>query len=64
MENKKLTKGVDKIICGVCSGIAEYFNVDPTIIRIIYLILFFFYGVGIIPYFICALLMPNNNQKY
>ena len=58
--NKRLTKGNDKIIGGVCSGIAEYLDLDPTLIRIVWLLLIFTYGIGIIPYFLCWLIIPNN----
>ena len=60
MENKRLTKGKDKLLCGVCSGLAEYCNIDPTIMRIIWIILTCCYGVGILPYIICALIIPKD----
>ena len=60
MENKRLTKGKDKLLYGVCSGLAEYCNIDPTIMRIIWIILTCCYGVGILPYIICALIMPKD----
>lgn len=61
--NKKLHKSnKDKKIFGVCGGIAEYFDVDPTIIRIIWGILAFIYGTGIILYFICAFAMPDDEE--
>lgn len=53
----------NKIIAGVCSGIAEYFEVDPTIVRIIWL-LSIFAGFGIIAYIICWLVMPEKNTGY
>lgn len=59
---KRLTKSsTDKMISGVCGGIAEYFGVDPTLVRIGYLI-FTFAGVGspILLYFILAVIMPEN----
>lgn len=62
MENKRLYKSdVNCMICGVCGGIAEYFNIDPTLIRIIWVILSCFYGAGILAYFICAVIMPKSN---
>ena len=59
---KKLKKSAtNKTICGVCGGIGEYFNVDPTIIRIIWVILSFgSVGFGIILYFIVAVIIPND----
>lgn len=47
---------------GVCGGIAEYFDIDPTIIRIAWAILSVFYGAGIIAYLICALCMPKKSE--
>lgn len=58
---KKLTKSSQNAkISGVCAGIAEYFGVDPTLVRVGYLI-FTFVGVGspILLYFILALIMPE-----
>ena len=52
---KRLSRSANnKIIAGVCGGIAEYFNIDPIIIRIIWL----FSGAGIILYIILAVILP------
>ena len=59
---KKLTKGTDSQIAGVCSGIAEYFNIDPLIIRVIWGIAAFLYGTGIIAYFVCAFVFPKKSE--
>ncbi len=48
----------DRIIAGICSGIAKYFEIDPAIVRIIFLLLFFFKGIGIIAYFIMWIVIP------
>ncbi len=55
----------NKMICGVCGGIADYFNIDPTIIRLIMVALILFgFGTGIIIYIIAAIVMPfGSNQK-
>ena len=42
IEKKLLKSAVNRMICGVCGGIGEYFNVDPTVIRLIWVILSFF----------------------
>lgn len=56
---KRLYKSVDnRKICGVCGGIGEYFNIDPTLIRIIWAILACT-GTGIIAYLVCAIIMPD-----
>ncbi len=50
----------DKKIMGVCGGIAEYFNIDSTLVRIIWVVLSCFYGMGVLAYIICALVMPQK----
>lgn len=57
---KKLTKSSDRKLCGVCAGIAEYFNIDPTIIRVIWVIYTLLIGAGLFAYIICAIIMPNK----
>lgn len=58
---KKLTRSQkDKKIFGVCGGIAEYFDIDPTIIRILWVIAIFLCGTGILAYLIAALIMPKG----
>lgn len=58
---KKLTKSNNKMLAGVCSGIAEYFNVDTTIVRVAYACLDIFSGAfpGLILYIILCVIMPN-----
>ena len=59
MSEKKLVKGEKKIF-GVCSGIANYFDCDPTIVRILFLVLLLGYGAGLCLYLIAAIVMPNE----
>ena len=60
-EPKKLTRSkTDKKLFGVCGGFAKYLDVDPTILRVIWLFLVLFGGGGILLYLICALLMPEE----
>lgn len=59
MSEKRLVKG-EKKIAGVCSGVANYFGWDPTLVRIGVVCLTLFYGVGLIPYIVAALVMPNE----
>ena len=59
MPNKKLRKSRDKKIWGVCGGIAEYLDMDPTVVRIIWLVLVLGCGTGLLAYIIAALLMPD-----
>lgn len=56
---KKLYKSkIDRKICGVCGGIGEYFSVDPTLIRVLFVI-FALSGTGILAYIIAAIIMPE-----
>lgn len=57
MEKQLYKSATNRKICGVCGGIGEYFNVDPTLIRIIWAILACT-GTGIIAYLACAI-MPD-----
>ena len=60
-KNKKLyLSDTDKKLFGVCGGLAEYFDIDSTLIRVGYVILVFAFGTGILAYFICALCMPKK----
>lgn len=59
MEMKRLYRSKnDRMICGVCGGIAEYFNIDPTLIRLAF-VLFGLSGSGILAYFVAAVIMPD-----
>ena len=60
--NKRLTKSTNKTLCGVLGGIADYFDLDPTIVRIGYAALTVFSAgfPGIILYFIMAMIVPEN----
>ena len=62
--NKRLFKSeTDKKICGVCGGIAGYFSIDPTIIRLAWILFTVLGGSGIIAYIIAALVMPAENVQ-
>ncbi len=61
---KKLYRSSNRIFAGVCGGIAEYLNVDPTLIRVIYAVLSMFTAAfpGLLLYIILMILMPNYDQ--
>ncbi len=64
METKRLYKSKNKMLCGVCSGVAEYFNVDPTLIRLIVVFLCFAgVGTGLIAYIVAAIVMPEKPDQ-
>ncbi|HEY6102998.1 MAG TPA: PspC domain-containing protein [bacterium] len=55
----KLQKGRNRILLGVAGGIAEYFKIDPVIVRVIFILLVFANGLGVLLYALLALLMPK-----
>ena len=64
MEPKRLYRSkMNRTICGVCGGIAEYFNIDPTIVRLGGVLLACIsFGTGVLAYFIAAVIIPDNPQ--
>ena len=65
MEKKRLYKSrKNKMIGGVCGGLAEYFNMDPTIVRIIAALLCLLKGAGLIVYIIACLVMPYDDEDF
>lgn len=59
---KKLYKSIsDKKLCGVCGGVAEYFELDPTLIRLAWVAFTILGGSGILAYIIAAIVMPTEN---
>lgn len=58
MEPKRLFRSnSNKVICGVCGGVADYLNIDPTVIRLLWVI-FGITGFGVLAYIIAAIIMP------
>ena len=66
MSGKKLyrTEGPDAKLFGVCGGIAEFFGIDPTIVRIAAAVLVFFGGLSLWVYIVAALVMPKKSDVY
>lgn len=61
MESKRLYKSAtNRVLCGVCGGIGEYFNVDPTLIRLIFIVLLFIAGSSLLAYIIAAIIIPEE----
>ena len=52
----------NRIICGVCGGIAEYFQIDPTIVRLLLIAFTMLGGSGILAYLIAAVIIPEAND--
>ncbi len=61
IQNKRLAKSrTDRKICGVCGGLAEYLNLDPTLIRLLWLLLVLVAGSGVLAYIVAAIVMPEE----
>lgn len=62
--NKRITKSKnDKVLCGVCGGLAEYFNVDPTLVRLGFALFTIAGGGGVLGYIIAALIIPEGEDN-
>ena len=62
MSKKLYRSRKDRKISGVCAGIAEYFDIDPTIVRLGWIMAVFCLGGGIVAYIIAALVMPEARE--
>lgn len=58
MKKKLYRSETDKKIAGVCGGIAEYLNIDSTVVRLICVLMILGYGAGLLAYIIAAIVMP------
>jgi phage shock protein C len=62
-ERKLYRSQVNKMLGGVCGGLAEYFRIDPTLVRLVWVILCFFGGVGILVYVAALIIVPPNPDQ-
>jgi len=53
----------NKIIAGICGGIGEYLNIDPTIVRVLWILFSLMGGSGIIAYILCLFVIPQDNPN-
>ena len=60
MEKKLYKSSKNKMLDGVCAGIAEYFNIDPTLVRVGAVVVTALGGAGILAYIIAAIVMPRD----
>ncbi|MGL6198734.1 MAG: PspC domain-containing protein [Lachnospiraceae bacterium] len=61
MDQKRLYRSrTNRMLCGVCGGVGEYFNIDPTLVRLGFVLLVFWWGTGILAYFIAAVIVPDE----
>ena len=59
MEKKLYRSAQNKKLAGVCGGIAEYFNIDPTVVRLVWILVSLFVGFGLLAYIIALIVMPQ-----
>lgn len=63
-ERKRLYKSRNnKMICGVCAGIADYFNIDPSIVRVLWAVLALAAGTGVLAHIACAIILPEGDTE-
>ena len=62
MKKKFMRSGRDQKIGGVCAGAAQYFNIDPTLVRVIWGVLAFGYGAGVLAYLILWAIAPVSEE--
>lgn len=64
MEAKRMRRSkTDKIIAGVCGGLGSYFNMDPTLVRLVFVVLLFAQGVGAILYLVLWIVLPYGESS-
>lgn len=63
MEKRLYKIGYGKMLDGVCGGIAEYFDVDPTLVRLAWVLFTAMGGSGIIAYILCAVIFPRKPEN-
>lgn len=62
MDGKRLYRSKkDRMICDVCGGIANYFNIDPTLVRLAFVLIAMGAGSGILAYIIAAIIIPDED---
>jgi len=52
----------NRLLSGVCGGVAEYFNIDPSLVRIGWVLITFAGGAGLLAYIIAAIILPNKSE--
>ncbi len=60
MERKLRRSEADKMLFGVCGGLAEYFDISASMIRLLWVIAILCFGTGFLAYFVCLLLIPRS----
>ena len=60
MKKRLFKSKTDKKLCGVCGGVAVYFNIDPTVVRLAWAAFTILGGSGILAYIVAAIVMPDE----
>ena len=60
MQKQLYKSSANKKIAGVCGGIGEYFDIDPTLVRLGFVALSFMFGGGLVVYILAAIIMPDR----
>ncbi len=64
MKKKLYKSNTDQKICGVCGGIAEYFSIDSTLVRLGLVAFCLLGGSGVLAYIVCAFVIPEKPSQY
>jgi len=64
MERHLYRSNRNKMICVGCVGIGEYFNIDPTVVSLVWVLISLTYGIGILAYIIAIIVIPAENTAY
>lgn len=64
MEKRLYRSKQNRVIAGVCGGLGDYFNIDPTVVRLVFLLSIIFLGVSAWIYLLALIIMPNEPNLY
>lgn len=64
MEKKLYRSQNNRMLAGVCGGLGEYLNLDPTVIRVVWALISLLGGTGVLLYLICIFIIPENPLYY
>ncbi len=62
MEKRLYRSETNRILCGVCGGIGEYFGIDPTLVRLAFVLFMFGAASGLFAYLVAAVIIPTQSQ--
>lgn len=64
MEKRLYRSKKDRLIAGVCGGLAEYFNIDPVVVRLVFIAAIFVGGAGLVAYIVLAIVVPSADSVH